>query len=48
MKILSYNVYGVKETEEPIPKWDIKQKNMTEEGSDHRPVILTIKDKEEK
>ena len=28
MKILSYNVYGVKNTEYPIPKWEIRQENM--------------------
>ena len=28
MKILSYNVYGVKDTKSPIPKWDIRQKNV--------------------
>ncbi len=28
MKILSYNVYGVKETKKPIPKWNIRQENL--------------------
>lgn len=28
MKILSYNVYGVKDTESPIPKWYIRQENI--------------------
>ena len=28
MKILSYNIYGVKDTKSPIPKWDIRQKNL--------------------
>jgi hypothetical protein len=28
MKILSYNIYGVKDTEYPIPKWETRQKNI--------------------
>ena len=28
MKILSYNIYGIKDTEDPIPKWDERQKNI--------------------
>lgn len=28
MKILSYNLFGVKDTEKPIPNWDIRQKNL--------------------
>ena len=28
MKILSYNVYGVKETDAPIPKWETRQENI--------------------
>lgn len=28
MKILSYNIYGVKNTTYPIPKWEIRQKNI--------------------
>ena len=28
MKILSYNTFGVKNTETPIPNWNIRQKNM--------------------
>ena len=28
MKILSYNIYGVKDTEYPIPKWEIRQENI--------------------
>lgn len=28
MRILSYNVYGVKETKSPIPKWEIRQENL--------------------
>lgn len=28
MKVLSYNVYGVKDTEYPIPKWEIRQENI--------------------
>ena len=28
MKILSYNIYGVKDTKYPIPKWMIRQKNL--------------------
>lgn len=28
MKILSYNIYGVKETKSPIPKWNIRQENI--------------------
>lgn len=28
MKILSYNIYGVKETKNPIPIWDVRQKNI--------------------
>lgn len=28
MKILSYNVYGVKETNLPIPSWEKRQKNL--------------------
>lgn len=28
MKVLSYNVYGVKNTESPIPKWEIRQENL--------------------
>lgn len=28
MKILSYNVYGVKETKNPIPIWNIRQENI--------------------
>ena len=29
MKILSYNVYGVKNTNYPIPKWEDRQKNIS-------------------
>jgi len=28
MKILSYNIYGVKDTEYQIPKWETRQKNI--------------------
>lgn len=28
MKILSYNLYGVKDTESPIPNWEIRQSNI--------------------
>lgn len=28
MKILSYNIYGVKDTKYPIPKWEIRQENI--------------------
>lgn len=28
MKVLSYNVYGVKNTQEPIPKWEDRQNNI--------------------
>lgn len=28
MKILSYNIYGVKDTVYPIPKWETRQKNI--------------------
>lgn len=28
MKILSYNIYGVKDTKNPIPKWNERQKNI--------------------
>lgn len=28
MKVLSYNIYGVKNTNDLIPKWDIRQKNI--------------------
>ena len=28
MKVLSYNIYGVKNTNNLIPKWDIRQKNI--------------------
>lgn len=28
MKILSYNIYGLKETKSPIPIWDIRQENI--------------------
>lgn len=28
MKVLSYNIYGVKDTEYPIPKWEIRQDNI--------------------
>ena len=28
MKVLSYNLYGVKNTEYPIPKWEIRQENI--------------------
>lgn len=28
MKVLSYNIYGVKDTEYPIPKWEIRQENI--------------------
>ncbi len=28
MKVLSYNVYGVKNTESPIPIWEIRQENL--------------------
>ena len=28
MKILSYNVYGIKYTDQPIPNWDIRQENI--------------------
>lgn len=29
MKVLSYNIYGVKDTEYSIPKWEIRQENIT-------------------
>ncbi len=28
MKVLSYNIYGVKNTEYPIPKWEVRQENL--------------------
>ena len=28
MKILSYNIYGVKDTTSPIPQWNERQKNI--------------------
>lgn len=28
MKVLSYNIYGVKATKYPIPKWEIRQENI--------------------
>lgn len=28
MKLLSYNIYGVKKTESPVPSWDIRQENI--------------------
>lgn len=28
MKVLSYNLYGVKETKTPIPEWDVRQRNL--------------------
>ena len=28
MRILSYNIYGVKETNSPIPIWETRQKNI--------------------
>lgn len=28
MKVLSYNIYGVKDTPSPIPKWEVRQKNI--------------------
>ena len=28
MKVLSYNIYGVKETKNPIPEWEIRQRNL--------------------
>ena len=28
MKILSYNVYGVKDTVYPIPSWEVRQENL--------------------
>lgn len=28
MKVLSYNIYGVINTRSPIPKWDVRQKNI--------------------
>ena len=28
MKVLSYNLYGIKNTEEPILKWELRQKNI--------------------
>ena len=28
MKILSYNIYGVKDTKYPIPKWEVRQENI--------------------
>lgn len=28
LKVLSYNLYGVKETNAPIPEWNIRQKNI--------------------
>ena len=28
MKVLSYNIYGVKDTCYPVPKWEIRQKNI--------------------
>lgn len=28
MKVLSYNLYGVKKTKTPIPEWDVRQRNL--------------------
>ena len=28
MKVLSYNIYGVKDTQYPIPKWEVRQENI--------------------
>ena len=28
MKVLSYNIYGVKETKSPIPEWNVRQENL--------------------
>ena len=28
MKVLSYNVYGVKDTVYPIPSWEVRQENL--------------------
>ena len=28
MKVLSYNVYGIKDTQSPIPKWEDRQNNI--------------------
>lgn len=28
MKILSYNIYGIKDTTSPIPEWNIRQRNL--------------------
>lgn len=29
MKVLSYNIYGMKDTEYPIPEWETRQKNIS-------------------
>lgn len=44
MKILSYNLYGVKNTNYPILNWKDRQKNILNEGSDHIPIVITITD----
>ena len=28
MKVLSYNIYGVKNTTAPTPKWEVRQENI--------------------
>ena len=28
MKVLSYNIYGVRETKSPIPEWNVRQENL--------------------
>ena len=40
MKVLSYNIYGVKDTEYPIPEWEIRQKNI------NRILNILLQDKE--
>lgn len=40
MKVLSYNIYGVKDTEYPIPKWEKRQENI------NRILNDLLKDKE--
>ena len=40
MKILSYNIYGVKDTEYPIPKWETRQENI------NRILNIVLQDKE--
>ena len=28
MKVLSYNIYGIKNTTAPTPKWEVRQENI--------------------